>query len=245
MNIKNVSGMLLGTCIVYVTMAACSATDRIQLSAGGAGGTGGMAGSSGTGEMASSSGMGGMASSSGMGGMASSSGMGGAIGMGGTGGTGGSPNASADPVSGTRLKAKYMKADDGARAPIADVWHDSQRNEECRFQRASDGKRRCLPTSVTYHSGYYADASCTQPINMMYGGGGCAPEIYLAEYNSTCYPYSLSYRLIGSQIQPATIYAKSGATCTSSPAPAGYTFFATGAAISPSAFVAGVVEIDP
>ncbi len=247
--------MLLGTCIVYVSMAACSATDDIQLSsgtAGGASGTSGMGGMANTSGMGGMIGMGGMANTSGMGGMANTSGMGGAGGVGGfvedDGGifdalTDPVPDASADPTSGTRLKAKYMKADDGARAPIAGVWHDSQRNEECSFQRAADGKQRCMPTNVTY-AGFYADASCTQPF--LYVTTGCAPTKYVVDYGQTCGALNtLNYFPVGSQTVPATIYYKTGGNCMSSPAISGYDYYTAGAKISPSSFVGGAVEIDP
>lgn len=242
MKIKNVSGILLGACVVYVSMAACTATDHIQLSSGASGGGSGNSGMGGAGEVSSSD-----------------SGMGGMIGMGGAGGVGGMiedaggifdaltdpvPDASADPTSGTRLKAKYIKADDGARAPMADVWHDSQRNEECRFQRASDGKQRCLPTSVNY-AGYYADASCTQLL--AYIQTGCTPTKYAGEALQLCSGVSFTYNYypLGAKVNPATVYVKSGAMCVGTSPLVGYDYYSTGGMISPSAFVAGVVEIDP
>lgn len=152
------------------------------------------------------------------------------------------PDASADPVSGTRLKAKYMKADDGARAPLADVWHDSQRNEECRFQLASDGKQRCLPTSYSYIS-YYADAACTQPLVHLVAG--CSPPKYGVDYGTSSCNYAFTHYSVGSQAQPAQVYLKSGASCISTPANAAFSYFSVGSKIAPTSFVAGVVEIDP
>jgi hypothetical protein len=45
--------------------------------------------------------------------------------------------------SGSRIRAKILITDDGARA--FQGWHDSQRHEDCEFQRDAEGTMRCLP----------------------------------------------------------------------------------------------------
>ena len=179
--------------------------------------------------------------------------MGGASGTGGIHDDGGSifdaftdpvPDAMADPTSGSRLKAKYWKATDGARAPIPYTWYDSQRNEDCSFRTASDGTERCLPNTYTFAI-YYADATCTAPL--AYVNTGCAMPTYVQVSGASSCGSTTGDKLHGTmaKVQPATIYLKGGASCTSSPAPSGVDYYSVGAEILPSAFVQGFVEIDP
>ena len=75
------------------------------------------------------------------------------------------PAASAKPVvaaSGTRLHAKLVTGG-GAREVVG--FHDSQRNEDCTFQRAEGGRMRCLPVTVPYNgASAFSDPACTIPL---------------------------------------------------------------------------------
>lgn len=79
--------------------------------------------------------------------------------------------------SGTRLKryASQQTTADGAQVTTPVAWfRDMKLGVDCRFQRAEDGKSRCLPSSLTamdvlninLYSGslYYLDSACTQKI---------------------------------------------------------------------------------
>jgi hypothetical protein len=71
-----------------------------------------------------------------------------------------------DHTSGTRLRVRYHAGADGSREFLG--FFDNQRNENCYFQKASDGLTRCLPSTkavyFSYGGGYYADAACSQRI---------------------------------------------------------------------------------
>ncbi|MDB5219081.1 MAG: hypothetical protein JWO86_7008 [Myxococcaceae bacterium] len=76
--------------------------------------------------------------------------------------TGGLSSTSA--VSGTRLRAKALSGG-GAREVLA--FHDTERNEDCTFQRAEDGRTRCLPASLAaLQSGLFSDPACKVPTTL-------------------------------------------------------------------------------
>src|SRR5215212_7630887 len=57
------------------------------------------------------------------------------------------PSAKADPTNGARLKAKVRTGEDGTKEYISGIWYDAERQEECAFTTAADGKERCMPPS--------------------------------------------------------------------------------------------------
>lgn len=240
MKMTTVVASVIGSLAVYSTMVACTSMTRPN----GDGGNGTGGGDGGNGGMA----MGGQSAQGGStGGKGGSTGKGGA---GNTGMTGGMPEASADPESGSRLKAKYRTGDDGSKAYLPGVWFDSQRQEDCSFGSADDGKERCLPTAESYAAlnGYYfSDAGCTVPV--AYAGGGCAPKYVIGNGGSGCYGSPTAYTSqifkVGAKLNQATLYIKSGASCTSTPAAATLDYFKVGAEVAPSSFVAGTVMTDP
>lgn len=76
-----------------------------------------------------------------------------------------------DGTSGTRLKARTYTAEDGAQQFIG--WFDSQRNENCGFGMAADGKIRCLPGGAGTLPGFFGDSGCSQPVLTV--AVGCTP----------------------------------------------------------------------
>jgi hypothetical protein len=86
----------------------------------------------------------------------------GAPGKAGLPGKDGMPGATQD---GSRLKARYLVASDGARSPTG-TWNDTKLGADCTFQVAIDGQTRCLPGSL--QSGYwgiqYSDAACLKAV---------------------------------------------------------------------------------
>lgn len=90
--------------------------------------------------------------------------------------------ASADPVSGSRLKAYYHVGEDGSKAYDNGHWWDSTRGEDCYFQPASDGKLHCLPTTPTTTAVvfYYIDDKCTQAV--IEATNGCGFK-YVVDYS--------------------------------------------------------------
>lgn len=146
--------------------------------------------------------------------------------------------------SGTRIKMKVLNSPDGAK--VFQGNYDSQRNEECAFQVASDGMTRCLPVgaSVTYGV-YFADANCTVPAGFAYPGCNTVPTYVTASPPATC-PFSpttgMAVYARGAVI--TSHYTKSGATCTLNGPLAGYTFYTSGALIPVSDFQSATIAIE-
>lgn len=236
MQLGAIGRTLLGGSILYVVMVACAASDRSS-----SGATDRNDGGSGGDESSLAD--------------ASIGPSGGGDGHGGdpTDGTGGGwldaaldaitdpvPDAAADDGTkdGSRLKARYYVADDGARQFAG--WFDTQRGEECTFQLAGDGKRRCLPTPQTLGTlSYYQDAECTQPIvSGTCGTGyvgiwdiamGCANGSRLRVY-ANLGAYTGTY-----------IYLRSGSACTAF-ARGDASFVRVGTEIPASSFVGANVQ---
>ena len=222
MKIRESGKTLIGGFVVYVAMAACSA-----------------------------------------GGPGAPSGNGGATGLGGAGGSasvaGGYdagdildaltdpvPDASADPVSGSRLKAKYRIADDGSKEYLAGSWYDSQRQEDCSFQLSADGATRCLPTSTPFPP-YYADAACSQPLfQSKQDNPACssqAPKYGHATFG-VCDSLIRLYS-VGAKVDPVNLYYFiGGSNCVQGDLNAGYEYYLRGAEIPPTSFVGAKVMHD-
>lgn len=223
MRTKDAVKALLSGAVVYVAMAACSA------------------GRSSTGY--SSNGTGGAAS----GGVSMSAGgstLGG--GVDGSGGLGSMmdamvdaiaepvPDAEAQTVSGTRLKARYWVGDDGSKQFAG--WFDSERNEQCSFRTAEDGDIRCQPVAEATGGVYFA-AGCTTPYFYASTGCGVAPK-----YGSLATGCSIGlFTLTASS--PTMVYVGTPANCVSTAVPTGFSFF-TGSAIAATLFVKATEQVE-
>jgi hypothetical protein len=263
MKLNTVFASLFGGAAVYVAMSACStgSTDQgIRTDNGSGGGAegganvpGGAAGTSGS-SVAQGGSVGAGGASLAQGGAAGTSGS--SVAQGGSAGADASgvvfdatspvPDAAAQTVSGSRLKAKYVFSADGAKQFYG--WYDSQRAEDCTFQNASDGKMRCLPSGAS--GSYYADASCAAALLMVAKGQPCSAK-YTTIYKltaDTCQPQiQVRVWLMGQKTIPQTVYSLSGSTCTGMSATSlvpTYDFYAAGAEVPPSSFVEGVVKTE-
>lgn len=243
MQLGTVGRTLLGGSIVYIVMVACSASDRSSSwTDTGVGGRGGSIDGDESPLADASDGPGG-------------SGQAGGDGHGGDpdDGTGGSwldaaldaltdpvPDAAADDGTkdGSRLKARYYVADDGARQFAG--WFDTQRGEDCTFQVAADGKMRCMPIPrVQGYVLYYADASCSQKI--VADATGCATGYAGIWDTSGCGQSRLHLHSLGSTVNSATIYYSYNGSCT--PIAKGDTVYRhVGAEIPASSFVGANVQ---
>ena len=137
--------------------------------------------------------------------------------------------------SGTRLRARTYVGDDGSRQFAG--WHDSERNEDCAFAQAGDGKLRCLPTAV--FASYFTDAQCTAPAIIV---ASCTPLPNYARTGtgvSGCINYG-PITSVGATV--STIF--SGPSCTQGVVPAGYTAYSVGAEIPPTSFVAATEQVE-
>lgn len=144
--------------------------------------------------------------------------------------------------NGTRLKARYYVAADGARQ-FALGWYDSERNENCAFQRASDGVMRCLPESTSAVTSYFLDSACTEAVAGLLTYN-CGFEYVLEPTANDCV-YGLRIRSLAETLQPGVLHIKSGDSCVETPSPDGYTFRRLGPQVPPTSFVAATEQTDP
>jgi hypothetical protein len=152
------------------------------------------------------------------------------------------PDASADPVSGTRLKAKYRSGSDGSKGYIPSLWYDSQRQEDCAFAVAGDGVERCIPSGLSVVA--FSDAACTQAIAM--DSTGCVTKYAIQRDRpagcNTVGPTRIFE--LGAKSTATNIYLQAGTQCISTMAPAGSALYAVGAEVPPTAFLEGTIKTD-
>ncbi|WP_437527443.1 hypothetical protein WME79_42810 [Sorangium sp. So ce726] len=254
---RDVVSALLGGGAIYLAMVACAASEKgssghpAQQTGGGSGQ--GAEGSTTAQQTGGGSGQGAAGGAHAQQTAASS----GAHGNGGNGGFGGFmdpvPDASADPMSGSRLKARYRTTEDGAKVYDTTRWFDSTRREICAFYLAADGQERCLPGLVdasiaTPISGYFAESSCTKEV-VMYKKG-CTPKYAYntAQSDAACDALTNRIRMfsVGERLSGTTIYIPNSAgACTAVTANSAYDYFPLGDEIPPSAFVAATWSVDP
>ncbi len=120
--------------------------------------------------------------------------------------------------NGSRLRARVYVGADGSRQFVG--WRDTERQENCAFSTASDGKVRCLPQPVNQAASYFADASCTQPLATVFVSACSQVEKYSAWYNG-CGTTSIG--LTQAKFAGATVYYKAPG-CTSGPTPGAGSF---------------------
>lgn len=245
MNTREIVRVVVGSLSVYVVMAACSA------------------GNSGPGRPIASAGNG--ATAGGSGNFDASAYGGTTIANAGTSNNikdGSILDAIANPVpdaaaqstsSGTRLKAMYQEATDGSKTYLYYQWYDSQRQEQCGFMAADDGTTRCLPTAELSLPGtYFSDSACTQQLAYRAKPTtGCTAKTSQPKYAGgySTINCTLEYQIfsVGTPFSGATIYMKSGTTCTSLTASTYTTtmdFYSVGAEIPASSFVAATIKTD-
>ena len=128
---------------------------------------------------------------------------------------GGQPIASAMAdinTGGTRLKANYLAGSDGSQQFLS-TFHDSKRNEDCAFSKASDGSIRCLPTmgppaTPSVYSVYFTDAACTQPVMALSNCSGNTAPAYV-QVGGNLFPGGKTgpaYYTVGSTTTVTTAY---------------------------------------
>jgi hypothetical protein len=147
------------------------------------------------------------------------------------------PKAAADPMSGTRLRARYRLGDDGSKEYLPGSWFDSQRNETCTFVAAADGQQRCLPDGITVVA--FSDSGCTKPI-VMAPTSCSAPAYALTLDDATCSGALPSTHVLalGAATMPSGLYLKNGTTCFSAgPVVTGYDYYDIGAEVPATSFV--------
>jgi len=260
---------IVGSFTVYVVVASCSPSSGTPYSGAGTGGAGTYSGAGSPAVDGGTSGTSAAVASAG-----ASTGNGGAEGASGAAATGGSrasggskptggataiaatggtsivdpvPTASADPINGTRLKAKYREGADGSKEFLTYQWWDSGRNEDCTFTATADGSTRCLPQAAGSASAYYADSTCSGELALVtLATCSTLTSRYVTKFDSTsgcslARIFGLGARYTG------TVYSKSGTSCAEVSAStmtafAAYGFYPVGTEIPLSSFVAGTVK---
>ncbi|HET6150207.1 MAG TPA: hypothetical protein VFH68_21885 [Polyangia bacterium] len=144
---------------------------------------------------------------------------------------------SADFQSGTRLKLPFWSSADGVTRWQGTIY-DTARGEPCIFQRAADGKRRCLPDTSILQEDLFGDAACTQPLA---AGAGGTPEGYARLYLATpaCEEGArVELREVGPELGRDPAYALSDAGCVLTTPVSRLVHYRTGRALPPDLFVA-------
>lgn len=108
---------------------------------------------------------------------------------------------------GSRLKARFMTADDGARAWLGNWTDMGAGGARCAFSGASDGVQRCLPTDL-YGTAYFSDPACAVPV--MEASPSAAPMAYLVAADPGA-GGSVYAQLVAIAATPSALYA--GAQC--------------------------------
>ncbi len=153
-----------------------------------------------------------------------------------------------DPIdihrSGTRLKVKVLNSSDGAK--VFQAMHDTDRDEDCAFQLASDGTTRCLPTSIAHAGTYFANSSCTTPLAAVFVG--CTAPAYVSvPVGSSCAtsPGQGARVFLRNPTLFSSYYVKSAGTCSGPHPASGFALVGpTGSEIPPSSFVEATVAIE-
>ena len=192
--------------------------------------------------------------------------------VGGTGvggmGVGGGGSGGGTTSSGTRLKRMFLQGNDGTddltRTYVAwpipnspypygryeTQWWDSLRQEECAYQIAADGQVRCLPTDTASLVLYFA-SPCTQPAVAIQPAPPACPQD-IPKYAATTDPAACSpggggvvhIAPVGAYLGASSCYF-SGPGCSSGCSNITYLFYAVGAEVPASSFVAGAMQNDP
>lgn len=152
------------------------------------------------------------------------------------------PVGSSD-ASGSRIKVVRVAGADGSRSQLG--LYDSARGEYCYWAPDEAGVPRCLPIYATANAGlYFADSACLSDV--FYSS---APVKYgVTSTSRTPGPgeppwWIAAHRIhILEQLGTQQLYTKSGATCTATSAPPGWTFY-RGMPIAPGEFAAGSLEM--
>jgi len=139
-------------------------------------------------------------------------------------------------VSGSRLRAQYLTTTDGTRQ--FQGWFDQSLKFSCHFSAAEDGQTRCLPDAATPLAGAFSDANCMQPLVQADVSCSDTPAFASKSSSGDCGPTAQIFA-VGAAQTPTQIYYASGTSCVPGSPPANQKFYALGAKIDPSMFIAG------
>lgn len=162
------------------------------------------------------------------------------------------PGPAVEPnASGSRIKARSYVGSDGSRQFIG--WRDSQANEDCGYQKAADGKLRCLPLgSGALSLGYFTEGGCSQPLIVL--AKGCAAPKYALEPltgGAACTTAGVRVKRFGTPYAGTTAYTGSPGSCAAV-APTTFAslkatwdlYGAPGAEVPPNTYVEATEKVD-
>lgn len=152
------------------------------------------------------------------------------------------PPASADPISGTRLKAKSFVGADGSKEHVPHAWYDSSLMVECSPFYTATNRLRCLPVPRYVVIGNFADPSCTTPVAV---GQACdgAEHRYAASSSSDGCRVHYSVHRLGAETM--AVYQLSGGSCTQLATAPGQRFYAVDSDVPEETFVEFTEQFDP
>jgi hypothetical protein len=149
------------------------------------------------------------------------------------------------PVSGSRLVAVFLTAEDESRQFVG--WFDRVRGENCSFGLSADGVIRCLPSDAL-EARLFVDAACKQRVvaitactmpkyflePVMSAGEGRPPN-----WASSC-GSEVRHRVHepGARVHPASVFSDASGTCSRVPVDAAAVYVMVGREVSAASFVA-------
>lgn len=148
-------------------------------------------------------------------------------------------------ASGSRIKARWQVAEDGARQFVG--FFDSELQEPCGFSVASDGVTRCLPLSPGA-TRLFTDASCSSPAFFnIFQGCGLGKYALVPLATDCAFEQRAEIHKLGTKLDSAATYYVSNApnTCVVWNLGPNYDYFADDGLVDPSMFVAATIETDP
>ena len=142
---------------------------------------------------------------------------------------------------GTRLEPRFWDAGDGAR--VLRAWFDRELRIECRFDLATDGRFRCLPTDANSNLAF-ADPACTRPLTIVLA---CAPAPAFAFGSTRPTPgcgRSLTRAIheVGGVYGTSVFRKEPGGACMPEGMASGYRAYELGAERDPTEFVGAALE---
>jgi hypothetical protein len=141
-------------------------------------------------------------------------------------------------LSGTRLKVRFVQGDDGSKSVLG--FRDTQRNEDCSFVEAEDGRQRCLPDFMFAKTGpRFFDPQCSIPIF----ASACVAASYGYIAAEAC-PFRPAIYSLEATV-PSAIYGNALGSCDliGSGSSAGIQFF-RGTHVDPTAFAVGTITVE-
>lgn len=150
-----------------------------------------------------------------------------------SGGEGGGPTD-----SGTRLRARRIVAEDGATQFVG--WRDTQRDEDCAFREAADGKLRCVPDLPVVATTTFSDAACSAPL--LNNAAGCTAEGATVLVRAEACGGGFAVWKVGGLFTGQDIYRWDGDSCE--PSVPGEQLWAAASQVDASSFVAAVEQVD-